>query len=85
MGIRPAELRVDRAEPFDVRLAGWARVDGVELMDQRLRAIAEQIVDCVHLNELKRVAWLGLNVHPNHLEARPVVAHRCPTSSTEQV
>ena len=39
----------------------------------------------IALMELERIPWLRLDVNADHLEARPMIAHRSAPRATEQV
>jgi hypothetical protein len=54
-------------------------VDSVELA-----SMLRNVFQSVSLHELKRIPWLGIQIHSNYLiESRPVVTHRCATSPAE--
>jgi hypothetical protein len=83
-----SKVRVDLAgvalglRGLAVRLARWARVDGVELV-----AVLGQELQRASRVELERVvaADLRLKVHADHLEPGAVVAHRRAAGAAEQV
>lgn len=64
----------------NVGLAGRAGVNCVEL-----RTVLSYIGQGVRLDERERIARLRLDVHPDHVEPRTVVAHRGSPGFTEQI